>query len=365
MGTTPAFTSASCGEVCGYFDRVMQLRLLSSAQVRFLPRHEYLPDGRLRSLATGEIHELKVRKRIVDATYADSRIPACSPPPFEVASDAHCIGPAELVSRDEPPEGYVIVGGGKTAMDTCQWLLSEGVDSERITWIRPRDMWLLNRVYFQGGQFVREVAEGTAQQMEAAAKCDTTQEFFEECAQTGVMLSLDPTATPTMMRGATSHELEIAPLRNVERVVRLGHVQRVERDRILLERGEIATSPGHLHIHCAASGVTTRPPRKIFAADRITLQAVRIVSPSFSAALIGFLEGSGRDDVENTSTRQFDRREMTVSVSTEWILQGFATAQPRSMVFRCTTWRPERDRSSSCATAGRAIAARGVINCGR
>lgn len=290
------YERAAGSQVCGYFDDVMQQRLLASGQVRFLPSHEYLGEAGVRSRVSGAIHEVVVRKRRVDATYTESHLPGSSPAPFDVADDACCVPPGALSDRDAPPEGYVVIGAGKTAMDTCHWLLAQGYDPDRITWIRPRDMWLLNREHFQGGRFVLGVAEGAAQQFEAAAAHNTPEEVFDQCGDTGVFLRLDPAVRPGMIRGSTSHARELELLRQIRRVIRLGHVTRIERDRIVMERGEVPTSAGHVHVHCAAAGITINPPKIIFGPDQITLQAVRLVSPSFSAALLGFLEGSGRDD---------------------------------------------------------------------
>ena len=41
------------------------------------------------------------------------------------------------------------MGAGKTATDTCVWLLQNGVPPNAITWVRPRDPWLLNRAVVQ------------------------------------------------------------------------------------------------------------------------------------------------------------------------------------------------------------------------
>ena len=86
-----------------------------------------------------------MRRRVVDATVLASRVPATEPPPFEVAEGVRCIPVGELVGVAEPPAGFVIIGAGKTAMDACTWLLEQGTPPDAITWIRPRDGWLMNR----------------------------------------------------------------------------------------------------------------------------------------------------------------------------------------------------------------------------
>ena len=100
--------------------------LLASGQVRFFPMCDYLGDRRFRSRVTGAETEVSVRRRVVDATYMASRVPATDPPPFEVSDGATCLPVGALTKVANPPTGYVIIGGGKTAMDAGCWLLDQG-----------------------------------------------------------------------------------------------------------------------------------------------------------------------------------------------------------------------------------------------
>src|SRR6478609_6319601 len=149
-GLDAGFYERAAGtQICAYFDDIMRHRMVASGRVRFLPMCEYLGGRRFRSLVTGDETDVVVRKRVVDATYMQSRVPATEPPPFAVADGVRCIPVGELTKVTEPPAGYVIVGAGKTAMDAVVWLLDRGTDPDSITWIRPRDSWLLSRKGFQ------------------------------------------------------------------------------------------------------------------------------------------------------------------------------------------------------------------------
>jgi hypothetical protein len=278
--------------------------------------------------------EIRVRRRTVDASYQEARVPAESPPPFEVADGARCIAPGELMRLCSMPEGYVLIGASKTAIDTCLWLLEQGVDPGRIRWIRPRDIWLLHREHYQGGKFVDQVVAGIVAQLEAAAATQDAHAFFEHCEGAGVMLRVDRAVRPTMVRGATCDGYEVERLRSVEQVVRMGHVKRIEADRIVLEQGEIPTSRDQLHVHCAADGVPVRPPVPIFQPDRITVQFVRQISPPFSYALIGFMEATGRDDVEKNRLLQPNA---ATSTPLDWVRTTLQTL----LVER--SWRNESD----------------------
>jgi len=103
---------------------------------------------------------------------------------------------------------------------------------------------------------------------------------------------------PTMMRGATLSTAELDLLEQVENVVRLGHVERIDLDEIVLEGGSIPTSPQHLHVHCATNGLSDRPPVPIFTDDTVTLQVLSRISLCMSSAFIGLVEASGRSTDE-------------------------------------------------------------------
>jgi hypothetical protein len=74
----------------------------------------------------------------------------------------------------------------------------------------------------------------------------------------------------------TVSKSELEALRRIEEVVRLGHVRRIEPDRIVLAEGTIPTSPHNLHVHCAARGLNPTPGVPMFAPGRITLQPIRM-----------------------------------------------------------------------------------------
>lgn len=292
------YERASGSEICGYFDEIMRHRLLASGRVRFFPMCDYLGDRRFRSRLTGEDTDVSVRRSVVDATYMASRVPATDPPPFEVADGVTCLPVGALTSVTKAPAGYVIIGGGKTAMDAACWLLDQGTPPDDITWIRPRDAWLLNRVFFQPGEGVLPTFEAVVLELEAVAECDSIEQVYERLEERQVVMRIDPSIQPSMLKGATASLGEMGQLRRIENVVRRGHVARIDLDAITLEQGSIPTSPGHLHIHCASAGLSDNPPKPIFAEGTITLQPISRVSLPLSTGLIGFVEASGRTTTE-------------------------------------------------------------------
>ena len=153
-GPTRASTSGpTASEICDYYNRVLEQQFVASGRVRFLPMSR-VPgedgDGHhVVSLLGGTQTTVKVRRKFVDATYVESEIPSRHTPGFEVDEGVRFMAPNGLVHLREPASGYTVIGAGKTAVDTCCWLLDAGVAPDRIRWIKPRDAWVFNRALTQ------------------------------------------------------------------------------------------------------------------------------------------------------------------------------------------------------------------------
>jgi NAD(P)-binding Rossmann-like domain len=285
---------ATAGEVCAYYDHVMRQRLLPTGRVRYFPMSEYLGAGRFATLAGSEY--AVTARRVVDATYMRVSVPSMRPPPYPVAPGIACIAPNEL-PRTAAHERYVIVGAGKTGIDTCLWLLGQGVAPDRLTWIVPRDSWLLDRATIQPGEvFAGRVKATFAAQLRAVRDAESVDDLFARLEDAGALLRINPAIRPTMYRCATVTRLELEQLRRIDDVVRLGHLLRVEADRMVLDGGAVAAEGGTLYIDCTADGAEKLPAATIFDGDCITLQSVRGCQQIFSAALIAHVETAYPDD---------------------------------------------------------------------
>ena len=237
-----------------------------------------------------------MRRRVVDATYLSPTIPATTPPPFGVADDVRVVAINELARLDAAPSRYVIVGSGKTATDGIVWLLANGVEPDRIVWVRPRDPWMLNRAVVQPDP---AVALGlAADTMAAAADAESLDDLFLRLEAAGVMLRIDPDVMPTMAKTPTLGAWELDLLRTIEHVVRLGHIQHVTRGEIVLDDGSVPLAPDSLIVHCAASGLQYPPLVPLWEPDKIRLQTIRAGFPCFNAALAGYVEATRDDDRE-------------------------------------------------------------------
>jgi hypothetical protein len=301
------------GENAGFYERATgsavrehfaeaTRRLTQTGRVRMLMRHEHVGHGsngeQVRDLGTGKLLDVSVRRKVVDARYLEASIPSTHAVPFKVASSARFIPVNDLPAAGQSACSYAVLGSGKTAVDACIWLLDNDVQPDRIRWIRPRDAWFYDRSHFQPLQQVGAIMEGISLDAEAAAQAVNVDELFERLEASGRLVRIDPSCPATMYRGTMLSARELAALRQVEDVVRLGRVRRIESDRIVLERGETPTGPDVLHVDCTALGLNNAPATAIFQPGRIVLQQVRYLSPCFNAALIGFVEAHRDDDAD-------------------------------------------------------------------
>ncbi len=298
---------ASGPEVSGYFDAVMRQQLLASGRVRYFPMSDYRWSDtagahHFRSLLSGAETSVTVRKRLVDATYFGTSVPATHKPRYAVDAGARVVPPNALPAlwmEDNPPTRFCIIGAGKTAMDVGVWLLGAGADADRISWVMPRDSWLLNRLRTQPGvEFFDAVFGGQAAQMEAFAQGSSVADIFHRLEAAGVVMRIDERREPGMFHYATISEGEVAELRRITNVIRMGRVRSVEADRLVLDEGEVPMEPGTLYIDCTASAVEPRPTVPMFQPHVITPQLVRVPQPAFSAALVAYVEAHYADDAE-------------------------------------------------------------------
>jgi NAD(P)-binding Rossmann-like domain len=262
---------ASGPEISGYYDRLMNHKLLPSGRVAYHPMCNHLGDGEFESILSGERTRVHVRRKLVDATCFSPSIPSTHTPRFEVAPGVRLVPPNALPRlwadqrQGSLPRRFVVVGAGKTAMDAAVWLMQAGASPDTIQWVMPRDSWLINRITTQPAvEFFNEAIGGQADQMEACARATSTDDLFLRLEACGALMRIHPERTPTMFHLATIAPGEAEVLRRIRDVVRLGRVQAITSDQMLLDQGRVPVAPGTLFIDCTASAVEPRPTQPIF-----------------------------------------------------------------------------------------------------
>jgi len=285
------FDLASGAEVSTYFKEVMNDTFLPTGRVQYFPLCEYKGDYKFTSMMTGEEYEVKVNKKLVDATYLKTTVPATHIPSFTIAEGVNFMPLNNLTQITTPPKGFVVIGGGKTGIDACLWLLENGVNPDTITWIVSRDAWLIDRQNTQPTEAFFEKSIGNqANQFEAIAQATSITDMFDKLEAKGVFVRIDKSVRPKMFHGATISQMELAELRKIKNVVRKGRVKSIENKQIILDKGTIPTSTDIVHVDCSASAITNLEIKPIFNGNVISPQTVRSYQPVFSAAVIAYVE---------------------------------------------------------------------------
>ena len=302
---------ASGAEVSGYFQQVMQQRLLPSGRVRFLSltslRGWNGNTANVMSLLTGAQTQITVHKKQVDARHFSPEVPATHAPTFPVADGVRLVTPTQLAQLGQhdqtPPERFCILGAGKTAMDVGLWLLNAGVAPEAIHWVVPRDSWLINRITTQPGmEFFNHSIGGQVKTLRAMAQASSVNDLFERLEAEGQMLRIDRSVQPRMFHYATMSEGEVQCLRQITQVIRKGRVTAITLDGLLLEQGRVAMDAAStLYIHCTASAIASRQTEPIFQPGKILPQLVRAPLISISAALCAYVEAHYPDDASKNA----------------------------------------------------------------
>jgi hypothetical protein len=296
------YERASAAEICDYFARVLDEHLLPTGRVRFLGMTDYRGgngDGHLAvSLLDGAETAVKPRRGVVDATYVQSEIPSRHVPGFTVEPGVAFVPPNGLVDLAVPPDRFTVIGAGKTAFDTCTWLLDAGVDPDRIRWIRPRDPWQFDRALTQPLELVGGFMRLQAHWVEAASTAEDGPGVARLLEDAGVFVRIDPSTEPLAFRGATISRREIDALRTIEHVVRARRVRQIGRTSVTTDAGELPGDARELYVDCTAAGVPAAAPRPVFEPGRITIQYVTPGFLPWSAATIAFVESTGLPDDE-------------------------------------------------------------------
>jgi len=291
---------ASGAEVLSYFDQVMTQRFLPSGRVRWFPMCEYDVESQdahcFVSLMSGAVRRVIPRKAMVNATHARTTVPSTHPPKYSIAPGVTCVPLNRLPDIRRPHACYTVVGSGKTGMDACLWLLRNGVEPTRVRWIMPRDAWLMDRVHSQPGaeNFERTIGS-TIEQFDAVATAKSIVDLFFKLEERGQLLRIDKRVEPTTYRCAVVSQAELAQLRRIEDIVRLGRVTSLAPTRITLEHGSLIADLDTLYIDCSATAIHMPPKIPVFEKTRINLLMVRLCQPLFSAAVIAYVESHVAD----------------------------------------------------------------------
>lgn len=282
---------ASVTEILAHYEQAVKERFLPSGRVTFLMLHEWDWSASVaRNLISGETISIKAKKR-VNTAHETVEVPIMRPPPFPVSTGITCIPPNFLPSHPNPTR-FTILGTGKTAVDALLWLLDHGCPPSKVTWVIPRDTWFENRFQHQPAPAFRQSAAAFGRKV-ANAIMDATSldDALLRLEDGDILFRLDKNVMPKMFHGATITAAELAAVRQVTDIVRLGHVLEITPEGMRMEGGFKPMPRGTVYVDCTANGLRRRTvPTKVFQGDLITLRPLYAMLVAFSAALTARVE---------------------------------------------------------------------------
>ncbi|MEE4361253.1 MAG: NAD(P)/FAD-dependent oxidoreductase [Pseudomonadales bacterium] len=340
-GTNRGLLELSSGpEIVRYYHALMREKFLASGRVQFHPMATWNGQNGFVSRLSGARHDVTVRRKIVEGTHLTTRIPMTQPPNFAIAPGVTCepINHVPRLAADHPH--ITVLGAGKTGIDCLVWLLEQGYPADAITWVMPRASWFWNRDRLQPApEFFLTTIGGQADTLEACGVASSVDDLALRMEACGMWLRLDEEEWPTLYHAATVTHADLELLRRVKDVVRLGRVEALEPERMILQQGEVVARPDTLYVNCTASAVEgnvgDRTPT--FSEGRIALNMLRVYQPCFSSALIAHLEAGSFD--EETRAAMTRPAPMTDTV-TDWLSSQAATLRDQA------AWSADEDVSA-------------------
>mmetsp|Transcript_25165 Transcript_25165/g.37185 ORF Transcript_25165/g.37185 Transcript_25165/m.37185 type:complete len:569 (+) Transcript_25165:70-1776(+) len=263
------------------------------------------------------VYKVDVAIKLINGVLGENKIPSQCPVQFPVHPDITLITPNDLypgrirkwmaTTTGGEKKRFVVLGCGKTAMDTVVYLRSVmKIPAERITWIIPNDVWMMSR----------ETDGGTPDAiLEAIIRFGGNEvkaiHFLE---QKGILVRLDKTVTPTRFRFPVIGKDELKIMREIQDIIRRGRVSAIDavtaeddkkkKARLHFKNGTnnddgcwISPSDSiknDVFIHCTSPGPSNgNIETRIFVGEQ-TMNLLLLYSPpiSISMSCLGYLESA-------------------------------------------------------------------------
>lgn len=228
------------------------------------------------------------------------RVPSTHPPSYEVADDVSFVTPNTLPKITRGYGNYTVIGCGKTGIDACLWLLSNGVEARQISWIMPRDAWYLKRAWMQPGvnaELAEQSAASAKTVVAAIAEAASPEDLYLKLeAGDGPLMRMTEKVWPETFHCATITRVELEAVRKIENIVRKGRITNISKGEVKLEKGSYTPAPDTLYIDCSSCSIDKRKPVATFNNKHITLQPVRYCQQVFSAAFVAHVEATYDDE---------------------------------------------------------------------
>ena len=291
---------SSKDEILEYYKKCM-IKFKKTGRLKFYKKCiSQFKNNHFYSLDNCTNYNVKVNKKIVDCTYLEVQKQKL------VTNNAIPPNYLNLLQIDQYKK-YIVIGGGKTGMDTCIHLLDNDIKPENIIWIVPNDFWLIRREWLlnKDDKFWKDKPQEDSFYKNYFIHLCIKNIIFNYLAKFLMLFDefnnrltrINRLYIPNKFRGAIVSNEEITKLRLITNVIRKGRVLRIEKNKIIFKNDSIETDmENNLHINCTGNGLVRKPEVPIFQDKKIVLQNLVVIQQTFSAAIIGYIEANYTDD---------------------------------------------------------------------
>jgi len=217
------------------------------------------------------------------------------------------------IDKSNKIKRYVVLGAGKTGSDAILYLLENGIDQSAITWVISRDMWYCIREGYwpTNGESTYRDKYLILKPFLTFNKCADVFLNYEQNGVLGRLQSNSPTI-PEVFKGAIIGREELAALRSIKNVIRLGRVTSIVSESIAFEEGNVSlssvgTAKDILFVDCMAEsfcGYESVDKVQLFEPGKISIgPLLHVFNPSFSAAIIAYVEATFNADCDDLKNR--------------------------------------------------------------
>jgi hypothetical protein len=171
--------------------------------------------------------------------------------------------------------------------------MNMGVEATSISWVRPRETWLVNRASTQpGAKFAINSIGWQLEQMRIGATASSGDEIFLHLEKHGHMFRLDQSSLPSKFHYPTISQGEVDLLRQIEHVIKIGRIGLIKPGVLHGVDGDAEVPVDSLYIDCTATAAKRAAVSPIWEGDRITPAILQVPLVSLSASIAGFIEAT-------------------------------------------------------------------------
>jgi len=244
-------------------------------------------------LASTLRYHVNIKKKLVDCTYTGTEVPSRVPPRFKVSDKVELVPPNALTKLDVQYKRYVVLGAGKTAIDTIIYLLDNGVVASKLSWVIPSDLWMYPGEFLQKDSLASKMRVWFRVLSKKNLSYDEKMLLLEK---KGLAYRFDKNILPKKHHHGTILLEEWDKIQLINDKIRMGRVTEICDDGSMIMTNGIKKFNEDmrdiLFVNCTAHGCVQKKIMPVFEDDKnlIRIQPIMTCQILYSAGVIAFIE---------------------------------------------------------------------------